>query len=147
MCESGALVVSILCTVPLSHTASLQDNGLLRATTQHYRPGSVSHVNHSVCVCVCVCDWDIEGERVSCTVPEHCRRFITSQMHSETPICLRNSLTSEFHPCKISPLACCVIRWLHESSIFRQLDCYSAFFGIQNTTNCICLYFRNCVMV
>lgn len=54
MCESGALVVSILCTVPLSHTASLQDNGLLRATTQHYRRSSVSHVGRSKSDCVCV---------------------------------------------------------------------------------------------
>lgn len=106
--KSSALVVSILRAAPLSHTASLQDNGLLRATTQHYRPSSVSHVDRSKCVCVCM--RDIEGERVSCTVPEHCRRFISSQMRSETPICLRNSLTSEIHPCKISPLACCVIR-------------------------------------
>lgn len=38
---------------------------------------------------LCVRVSDIEGERVSCAVPEHCRRFITSQMRSETAICLR----------------------------------------------------------
>ncbi len=69
-CVKAPLWLLAFSAAPLSHTASLQDNGLLRAATQHHRRSSASHVGRRksgfVCVCVYVCVSDIEGKGELC---------------------------------------------------------------------------------
>lgn len=67
---------------------------------------------------------------MSCAVPEHCRRFITSQMRSETAICLQQSDLRHPSVQGFPSGLLCHLLTLYESSIFGLLDCYPAFFGI-----------------